>query len=408
MFDLPASVASSLCSLITTERAPAYLIVDGSLTLRGAGGSLQNYGLEALALGCPATEQAVFLEGLLPFGETPLVMKAVEMPSGRAADLHFHPAQEGGWILLLDCTAERAETQRLQQWAYDMTLLRQREARLKEELAVAFAALERSNEELKRLSVKLEEENLRLSAELEVARRLQEMLLPTPEELRNAQHVDVACFMQPAAEVGGDYYDVLQYGGHTFIAIGDVTGHGLHSGVVMLMAQVGVRALIASKDSDPVRFFQVLNRTLHDNIARMRGDRSLSLAVLDFKDGEVRVSGQHEQIIVVRRGGQVELVDTLDLGFPIGLYDDIASFVHEKKVRLGAGDGVVLYTDGFTEAENPAGEQYGLERLCEAVRLNWAKPVEAIKDAIVADVREFIDVQTVYDDLTLVVAKQKR
>lgn len=408
MFDLPASVASTLCSLVTTERAPAYLIIDGSLTLNGAGGNLQNYGLEALAPGCPATEQAAFLEGLLPFGETPLVMKAVEMPSGRAADLHLQPAEDGGWILLLDCTAERAATQRLQQWAYDMTLSRQREARLKDELAAAFAALEQSNEELKRLSLKLEEENLRLNAELDVARRLQEMLLPAPEEVRQVQYVDVACFMQPAAEVGGDYYDVLQHDGHTVIAIGDVTGHGLHSGVVMLMAQVGVRALVSGNEGDPVRFFQVLNRTLHDNIARMRGDKSLSLAVLDFKDGEVRISGQHEQIIVVRRGGQVELVDTLDLGFPIGLYDDITPFVHEKKLRLRAGDGVVLYTDGFTEAENSAGEQYSLERLCDAVRLNWAQPVETIKDAVVADVRGFIGVQTVYDDLTLVVAKQKR
>lgn len=267
--------------------------------------------------------------------------------------------------------------------------------------------IERSNKELKRLSEKLKEENLRLSAEVEVARQLQQMLLPTIQDLDQVRDLDIACFMQPTDEVGGDYYDVLQYGGRTVIAIGDVTGHGLRSGVVMLMAQVAVRALMASDESFPVRFFDVLNQTIHADIARMGGDKSLTLAVLDHKGGEVRMSGQHEEMIVVRGAGEIELVDTLDLGFPIGLDDDIASFIKEKRVQLRPGDGIVLYTDGFTEAENPNAEQYGLERLCKVIRENWAKPADAIKDAVVSDVRDFIDVQTVYDDLTLVVIKQK-
>ncbi|MGH6636102.1 MAG: PP2C family protein-serine/threonine phosphatase [Gammaproteobacteria bacterium] len=267
--------------------------------------------------------------------------------------------------------------------------------------------IERSNKELKRLSEKLKEENLRLSAEVEVARQLQQMLLPTIQDLDQVRDLDIACFMQAADEVGGDYYDILQYGGRTVIAIGDVTGHGLRSGVVMLMAQVGVRALMTSDEGFPVRFFDVLNRTIHADIARMGGDKSLTLAVLDYKGGEVRMSGQHEEMIVVRRDGAIELVDTLELGFPIGLDDDIARFIKEKRVQLRPGDGIVLYTDGFTEAENPNGEQYGLECLCKVIRENWAKPADAIKEAVVSDVRDFIDVQTVYDDLTLVVLKQR-
>ncbi len=71
------------------------------------------------------------------------------------------------------------------------------------------------------------------------------------------------------------------------------------------------------------------------------------------------------------------------------------------------GDGVVLYSDGITEAENTKKEFYGIERLCDVVGTHWAKNADAVKDAVVADVREFIGEQTVYDDLTLLVLKQR-
>ncbi|MBN1890324.1 MAG: serine/threonine-protein phosphatase, partial [Thermoflexales bacterium] len=102
------------------------------------------------------------------------------------------------------------------------------------------------------------------------------------------------------------------------------------------------------------------------------------------------------------------LIDTIDLGFPLGIEGGIARFVKEMPpVELEPGDGVVLYSDGITEAENEAKEFYGLERLCQVVSAHWDEPAEAIKDAAVADVRKFIGKQKIYDDLTLLVAKQK-
>jgi serine phosphatase RsbU (regulator of sigma subunit) len=68
---------------------------------------------------------------------------------------------------------------------------------------------------------------------------------------------------------------------------------------------------------------------------------------------------------------------------------------------------VVLYSDGITEAENEDGEFYGLERLCRVVREHWGGTAEETKDAVIADVHAFIGEQTVYDDITLVVVKQK-
>jgi serine phosphatase RsbU (regulator of sigma subunit) len=71
-------------------------------------------------------------------------------------------------------------------------------------------------------------------------------------------------------DVGGDYYDVLQQEGTVAVSIGDVTGHGLESGLVMLMNQTAVRALLKSGENDPVRFLNALNRTIYDNVQRIR------------------------------------------------------------------------------------------------------------------------------------------
>ncbi len=259
------------------------------------------------------------------------------------------------------------------------------------------------------LNAQLEAENARMEAELGITRRLQLMLLPGAQELTQVQGLDIAGFMEPAEEVGGDYYDVLQHNGRVKIGIGDVTGHGLESGVVMLMIQTAVRTLLINDERDPVRFLNVLNQMLHNNTQRMRVDKSMSLTLLDYQSGQgkLNASGQHEQMLVVRQGGQVEVLDTLDMGFPLGLQPEIACFVEQMSVELQPGDGVVLYSDGITEAENAGKEFYGMERLCYIVSAHWAQSAEAIKDAVVADVRGFIGEQTVYDDLTLLVLKQK-
>ena len=125
-------------------------------------------------------------------------------------------------------------------------------------------------------NAQLQAENLRLGAELDVTRKLQQMLLPTTTELQQIADLDIACYMEPAAEVGGDYYDVLQHNGQIKIGIGDVTGHGLESGVLMVMTQAIVRALLTNGETDPVRFLDTLNRTLYGNVQRMGTDKNLT------------------------------------------------------------------------------------------------------------------------------------
>ncbi|HAC63643.1 MAG TPA: serine/threonine protein phosphatase [Cyanothece sp. UBA12306] len=254
---------------------------------------------------------------------------------------------------------------------------------------------------------RLKEENLRLSAEIEITRKLQQMILPKEEELKHIEGLDIAGYMEPATDVGGDYYDVLHDNGRVKIGIGDVTGHGLESGVLMIMVQTAIRTLMSHNETDPLNFLAAVNRTIYENVKRINSDKNLTLSLLDYENNCLRLSGQHESIIVVRNEGKVEIIDTIDLGFPVGLEEDISDFLGQTEISLNAGDVVVLYTDGITEAENPQGEMYELDRLCQVVSKNWQRSAQEIKEAVIEDVQQHIDTQTVYDDITLLVIKQK-
>ncbi|RKZ84566.1 MAG: serine/threonine-protein kinase PknK [Candidatus Parabeggiatoa sp. nov. 1] len=289
---------------------------------------------------------------------------------------------------------------------------------LEEKVKQRTAQLADANEEITALNEMLKEDNLRMGAELDVAKQLQKMVLPADSELTQIPNLDIAGFMEPADEVGGDYYDVLVHEGRVKIGIGDVTGHGLESGVLMLMVQTAVRALLDSGLSDVTQFLNTLNCTIYNNAQRMQTDKNLTLALLDYQSntstlsqkqvgGSLQITGQHEEVLVVRAGGCVEKIDTFELGFSVGVVDDIADFVSQKEVQLQPGDGIVLYTDGITEAQNLDKKLYGLERLCEVVSRNWEHSASEIQQAAIADVRQYIGTQKVFDDITLLVLKQK-
>ncbi|RKZ74325.1 MAG: hypothetical protein DRR19_30200, partial [Candidatus Parabeggiatoa sp. nov. 1] len=263
----------------------------------------------------------------------------------------------------------------------------------------------------------LRAENRRMSAELDVTRRLQQMILPTAQELEQVAGLEIAGFMEPAEEVGGDYYDVLQHHGRILFGIGDVTGHGLESGVLMLMAQTAVRMQLENDEMDPVKFLNTINRTIYKNVERMGVKKNLTLCLLEYQpmtspqnqfSGILHVSGQHEHIIVVRNDGSLELIDTLELGFPIGMLKDIADLITQTQIALNVGDIVVLYTDGITEAgldtlKSKAKQYYGLDRLGEIVKKHWQQSAEQIRQAVIDDVRQYLKNNKCCDDITLLI-----
>ncbi|VXD17068.1 Protein serine/threonine phosphatase with Cache sensor [Planktothrix serta PCC 8927] len=266
--------------------------------------------------------------------------------------------------------------------------------------------LAQANQEISSLNQKLKQENLRMSAELDVARQIQQMILPKPEELEGIEGLDICGYMEPADEVGGDYYDVLNIDGIVTIGIGDVTGHGLESGLLMLMTQTAVRTLKEVREQDSTRFLDTLNRTIYKNVQRMNSERNLTLAILNYSEGNLSVSGQHEETIIIRKGGRIERIDTMDLGLPIGIDDEIIDFISRTTLELEPGDGVVVYTDGITEAKDMNKKQYGIEQLCEIIHQNWYLSAEGLKDAVITDLRHHIGKQKVFDDITLLVIKR--
>jgi sigma-B regulation protein RsbU (phosphoserine phosphatase) len=278
---------------------------------------------------------------------------------------------------------------------------------LEDNVATRTLELAQANDQISNLNQQLKTENRRMEAELNVVRQLQQMILPKEKELAKIQDLDIAGFMEATDEVGGDYYDIIRDQGRVVLGIGDVTGHGLASGVVMIMAQTAVRTLLALGQYDPVKVFSAINQVVYDNGQRMGSDRNLTLALMSYDHGALTIAGQHEEVLVVRAGGTVERVDTLDLGFPVGMVEDISEFVAQHQIHLDLNDGIVLYTDGIPEAENAQRKFYGLDRLIQVVEANWSDSPQAIRTAIIADLRSHIDGHIIYDDITLVVAKRR-
>ncbi|NJK55480.1 MAG: SpoIIE family protein phosphatase [Pleurocapsa sp. SU_5_0] len=295
---------------------------------------------------------------------------------------------------------------------FNSTLLKARlgacleQKRLRDLESIYVKQLAQVNQKISQFNNCLQIENTRLSSELEVNQKLQKMLLPKEKELQQIEALEIAGFSEAAAEIGGDYYDVVQHQGRIIIGIGDVSGHGLESGVLMLMVQTAIRTLIENNETDPKRLFEVLNRTIYKNVQRLNSDKNISLSLVDYYDGILSISGQHEEILLIRQG-KIERIDTVDLGFPLGLAESIADFVFETKIPLAKSDVAILYTDGITEAENSQGIHYGLEQLCAVVQQNWQQSAQDIRQAVIQDLRSHIGIEQVYDDITLVVLKRK-
>jgi serine phosphatase RsbU (regulator of sigma subunit) len=253
-----------------------------------------------------------------------------------------------------------------------------------------------------RMSLAVADRETRLLNELEVAAKLQTSILPT--DLR-VPGLDIAAHMEPATEVGGDYYDVIPTADGCWLAMGDVSGHGLGSGVIMLMLQSAIFSLVRAEPlASPTRIECAVNDVLYENVRnRMKRRDHATLSILRYTaDGVFRLAGAHEDIIVWRaRTRTIDLVETP--GTWVGAMRSIAQATVESTFTLEQGDLAVLYTDGVTEARRD-GRQLGLDALCDVVRRHADDSTAALKDAVVAAVHEWTP--KLQDDVSVVVLRQ--
>jgi urease gamma subunit len=242
----------------------------------------------------------------------------------------------------------------------------------------------------------------RLERELEIGARIQTCILPKRILVPG---LDVASQMRPATEVGGDYYDIVPASDGCWIGIGDVAGHGLTSGLVMLMAQSAIYALVNSVGTlSPREILCDANRLLYENIRHRLGqDQFVTLSLLRyFRDGRVSFAGAHEDMIVYRAdSGKCEVIETE--GAWLGVKADIAEQTRDRTLQLRDRDVIVLYTDGITEAMDKGGKQLGLPRLVEIVERNGELPVGELLDSIIREVDAWMDIQS--DDVTALVVR---
>jgi PAS domain S-box-containing protein len=246
----------------------------------------------------------------------------------------------------------------------------------------------------------------RLEEDLQIARRLQSSILPEEPRLEG---LEIAVVMHPAEQVGGDYYDVRPTAdGGGWIAIGDVSGHGLNAGLVMVMVQSTVAALTSARGdaASPSEVVSLLNEVMFDNVHRRlaKSDYVTLCLYRYFRDGRVVFAGAHEYVLICRREtGRVERV--LTAGAWISVTRDIRSVTHDQSLVLHDGDLMVLYSDGLIEAAGDDGEQFDVPRLCAAVERLREQSVAAIRDGVLAEVRCFSRVQE--DDITLLVSRYR-
>ncbi len=243
----------------------------------------------------------------------------------------------------------------------------------------------------------------RLARELEIAARIQVSILP--REL-DGTHLEMSARMITASEVGGDYYDVINVDDGCWIAIGDVSGHGLTSGLVMMMVQTGVAALVrAQPDASPREVLRTLNRVLYDNIhGRLEAERHMTLSLMRYRsDGSMVVAGAHMDAVVWRSAtGTVELLATP--GTFIGIAEDIDRVNVEATWRMDPGDVYVLLSDGVTEAEDARGQPFGYEGVTALVGQHATEPVQSIRDSLFEAVLRHSPVLA--DDATLLAIRR--
>jgi serine phosphatase RsbU (regulator of sigma subunit) len=369
MEDLPSSVTARLRELINNERAVAYLRLDSAFRLIGAGGRLDHYGLADLRLGEPAAEQAFFLEGLLPLVETPYLFPAVEMAKGRAADLHLHLDADSVWVILLDATDTRDAVRRMQQKAYEMTLLQEKEALLNRRLAAANAALTAAHEELVAARDAARDALRRKEIELEEARTLQLALAPpTFRGLVGGRAVTANVLLEPAKEVGGDLVDHFLIDDDLLVLVlGDVADKGAAAALMMARTHAMFRGLAARPDASslfraPEEAVRSVNATLSQGNPNLMF-ATLLIAVFDGATNRLTyVRAGHEPPFLRRRNGAVERLEAAG-GMPLGIVEDAA--YESAIVELLAGDELLIVTDGITEAMDPSQDLFGEGRVLE-------------------------------------------
>ncbi|HEY4594236.1 MAG TPA: PP2C family protein-serine/threonine phosphatase, partial [Thermoanaerobaculia bacterium] len=243
-------------------------------------------------------------------------------------------------------------------------------------------------------------ERERQRVELETARRIQSSILPDlPPRLAG---VDIAHAYLPASEVGGDFYDVLALeDGRLAVAVGDVAGHGVSSGLIMSMAKSAL-AVQVTFDPEVSAVFNTLNRTVYQT-ARKRLLATLCYALIDPRRLEmIYACAGHLHPYRISATGRVDSLESI--AYPLGVRGQL--LVDPRTARLSPGDTLFLFSDGVVEARREGSDDlFGFERLEESLARHAGRGPEGLRDGVLADVTRFTANAPREDDQTILVLR---
>jgi serine phosphatase RsbU (regulator of sigma subunit) len=245
--------------------------------------------------------------------------------------------------------------------------------------------------------VERERERQRMKQELDIARNIQQALLP--RGFRDFPQMAISGVNYPCHAVGGDYFDVFPMGeNRTAFVVADVAGKGLGAALVTTMIQGSLTGV--GIGADPVLLFQHMNKFLceHAEVGRYA---TAFFGILDRAGNLEYLNAGHPSPLVLRRGQVSELFE--GGSFPVGLIPE-ATF-STARAKLEAGDTLVLFSDGVTEASDPDERLYGVSRLCEILAGEQDTSLDLIQKKVVESVESFARGASQADDITLLLVR---
>jgi phosphoserine phosphatase RsbU/P len=239
-------------------------------------------------------------------------------------------------------------------------------------------------------------EKERLDRELELAAAIQREILP--REIPQFPGVSIAAESRSTRQVGGDYYDFFPLSGERFaFVVADVSGKGIPAALLVSTLASAIHLQIEDART-PAELILRVHRHLY-RFSRARKFATLFFGLIETGSGKLTyVSAGHNPALLVRASGRVELLGAT--GRPVGMFWE--STWSEARFQLARGDRLCVYTDGITEAQNEAGEDFGVARLRELLVGNNENPVEGTARRILQEVVAFAGEAPQYDDQTLV------
>jgi serine phosphatase RsbU (regulator of sigma subunit) len=260
--------------------------------------------------------------------------------------------------------------------------------------------LQNAMEEMEALNHELIEARDAIWGEMQLAKKIQTVLLPDKPAIKD---YEITGFMRPATEVGGDYYDIINVSGKDWIVIGDVSGHGVPAGLIMMMVQTSIHSVLRLfPQYSPSEVLVAVNAVIYDNIKKLDEDKYMTITVIACNEGgKFHFSGHHQDIMIYRSAtGLVELRETD--GMWLGIFNEIGSLLSDSDLTIGPGDVMLLYTDGITEARSGDDSLFSQEKLEMVFKELGRRNTKEIKDGIMKELEGY----DCRDDVTIVVVKK--